>query len=78
MVELLIARSILRIHCCRQAHSILESRSPNNSMDMCRNGAWADDGIATLDGQRLAVDREDLAMSETDQRQRQSRQERGV
>ena len=43
-------------------------------MNMGRHGPWADNGIAALDGQRLAVDGEELAMSEADQGQAESRE----
>jgi hypothetical protein len=45
---------------------------------MCRDGPRTDDGINSLDRQRLTVDREDLAMGETDQRQAEGRNQSGV
>ena len=74
VVELLVARRVLRVRCGRRGHGLLEGGAADDGVDMGRHGALADDGIAALDGQRLAVDREDLAMGEVDQGQAQSRE----
>jgi hypothetical protein len=75
VVELLVTRSVTRVWSSRRGHSLLDASASNDSVYMCRDGPGTDDGINSLDRQRLAVDRKDLAMGETDQRQAEGRKQ---
>lgn len=78
LIYLLVTRSVLSIYCRIEAHGLLESSSTDDSMDVCGNGPWADDGVASVNCQRLAVNCEDLAMGELDQGQTQGREQSRV
>lgn len=78
LIYLFVTCSVLRIFRCIQAHALLKGSSTDYGMNVCRYGPWADYRVATLDGQRLAVDCEDLAMGELDQGQAQDSEESEV
>jgi hypothetical protein len=75
VVELLVTCRVLRVWCGRRGHGLLECSAPNNGVNMGRNDSRANDRIAALDCQWLAVDREELAMGEADQGQAEHRKQ---
>jgi hypothetical protein len=78
VVELPVTGRPWGIRCGGLGHGLLEPGPANDCVHMGREDSGGDDRVATLDGQRLAVDGEDLAMDKTGEGQAQSGNQDGV